>query len=137
MTPLPLRLRPGDDLRRAIEAAVLVLHPEGAFVACGIGSLSSAVLRLAGAAKTLTLAGEFEILSLAGSVSADGSHLHISIADADGRVLGGHAGPGCIVRTTAEILVLPLGTARQIGREFDAATGYPELVIRSCSEEQG
>ena len=129
MHPLPLRLRPGDDLRRAIEAA---LQPYGAaFVMQGIGSLSVACLRFAGRPRPEELVGDIEILTLAGSVSPDGAHLHMTIADADGRVLGGHVAPGCIVRTTAELLVALL-PAFAFGREVDAATGYPELAIRAA-----
>jgi uncharacterized protein len=53
----------------------------------------------------------------------------MSVADAQGSVVGGHVLPGCIVRTTAELLVAWLdGWA--FAREHDAATGYDELVVR-------
>ena len=80
-----------------------------------------------GAEQVLRLDAEFEILTLAGSIAANGSHLHMSIADAQGRVLGGHAGLGCRVRTTAEIL-LALLPDWDLRREFDPATGYAELL---------
>jgi predicted DNA-binding protein with PD1-like motif len=67
----PLRLQPGDDLRRTLEAAVA----------------------------------------------------------AQGRVFGGHAGYGCTVRTTAEVL-LALLPAWHFTREADPSTGYAELVVR-------
>ena len=128
MHPFPLRLHPGDDLRGAIEAA---LHGHGAaFVLQGIGSLSVAQLRFAGRPRPDELAGDLEILTLAGSVSPDDAHLHMSVSDAEGRVLGGHVAPGCIVRTTAELLVMLL-PGHAFARELDGATGYPELAIRS------
>jgi predicted DNA-binding protein with PD1-like motif len=37
-------------------------------------------------------------------------------------------GPGCIVRTTAEIIVALLDEFR-FTRQLDAETGYPELMI--------
>jgi uncharacterized protein len=126
---LPLRLQPGDDLRRALEAAVAAEGLTAAFVVAGIGSLRPAQLRLAGAETLLAIDGDVELLSLSGSVAAGGSHLHLSVADAQGRVLGGHAGYGCTVRTTAEVL-LALLPAWQFTREADAATGYAELVVR-------
>jgi len=57
--------------------------------------------------------GELEILCLAGTLSPDGSHLHIA---------------GSLVRTTAELVIglLPLWRFRQ---ELDPATGYAELQI--------
>jgi len=128
MNTLPLRLVPGDDLRAAIEAAVRNEFPNGAFVVCGIGSLSKVQLRLAGASTNAALEGLYEIISLAGSVSPDGAHLHVSIADERGQVLGGHVSAGCIVRTTAELLLAPVEGAH-LNRSFDPATGYPELVV--------
>ena len=130
MTMTPLRLQPGEDLRVALELALQQrgLANNGAFVVCGIGSLSRVCLRLAGAEALLTLDGLFELLTLSGTLTADGVHLHMSVADVRGQVLGGHVGSGCIVRTTAEILIAPL-QAWTLGRAFDAGTGYQELTI--------
>ena len=126
MKTLVLRLQPGDDLRPALEAAVRAAGVEAAFVLSGIGSLDRATLRLAGAEQVLTLAQDLEILTLAGSIAANGSHLHMSLADRHGHVLGGHVGAGCHVRTTAEIL-LALLPDWELRREPDARTGYAEL----------
>jgi uncharacterized protein len=128
-TPWPVRLHPGDDLRAALEAFVAAQGWAAAFVVAGIGSLSCAPLRWAGADQVSTLIGDLEILTLSGSIGVQGSHLHMSVADASGRVLGGHVAPGCIVRTTAEVLLMPLPGWR-FTREPDAATGYAELVMR-------
>ena len=129
MKTLPLRLFPGDDLRAALDAALARSGAQAAFVVAGIGSLREARLRLAGRDAPERLAGDLEILTLAGTLGPDGSHLHASLAGADGRVLGGHVAPGCIVRTTAEILLALLDHVR-FARETDAATGYAELAIR-------
>jgi predicted DNA-binding protein with PD1-like motif len=129
MSPLPLRLLPGDDLRRALEAAVAAQGAGAAFVLSGIGSLSVTRLRLAGADDAIEVPGEVEILTLAGSIAAKGSHLHMSVADAAGRVMGGHAAYGCIVRTTAEVLLVLLPEWR-FAREADPVTGFEELVVR-------
>jgi len=127
MKPLPLRLQPGADLRSGLAAALAASGKGGsAFVISGIGSLSQAALRLAGANEVLQLTGELEILSLAGTLGPDGAHLHMSIADAGGRVLGGHVGQGCIVRTTAEVLLAVLDDW-ELRRAADPATGYLEL----------
>ena len=120
----PLRLNPGDDLRSALEA----LGRTG-FVVAGIGSLAYAQLRFAGEPGPTRIEGPLEILTLSGSLTPDGAHLHASLSDATGRVLGGHVCAGCEVRTTAELLVAPLPTG-SLTREFDAVTGYQELVIR-------
>lgn len=125
----PVRLRPGDDLRLALQATVAAQSCHAAFVLAGIGSLSVARLRLAGASEPMLIAGNTELLSLGGTVAAEGVHLHMSLADAQGRVLGGHAGPGCRVRTTAEVL-LQLLPGWDFRREPDPATGFDELVPR-------
>ena len=125
----PLRLRPGDDLRRTLEAAVAAHGLKAAFVLAGIGSLRPARIRLAGAELPIDLDGELELLSLSGTISAPGSHLHLSVSDAAGRVIGGHAAYGCIVRTTAEVM-LALLPGWDFVREPDAATGWAELVVR-------
>ncbi len=72
MRALPLRLLPGDDLRRALDAALARDGGRAAFVLSGIG---------------------------------------------------------CIVRTTAEVLLAVLDE-RPFERAPDAATGYDELAIR-------
>ena len=46
-----------------------------------------------------------EILSLSGTLSADGTHLHIAIADSSCAVIGGHLCPGSFMRTTAELAI--------------------------------
>lgn len=129
MQTLPLRLLPGQDLRAALEAALSEQAAGAAFVLQGIGSLSVAQLRMAGADQATELRGDLEILTLAGSLAPDGAHLHMSISDAQGRVTGGHVAAGCIVRTTAEIL-LALLTDHEFSRELDSTgSGFRELVV--------
>ncbi len=128
MRTLPLRLHPGDDVREALQRAVRVEGVEAAFVVSGIGSLASAAIRYAGADRPTLLRGDLEIVGLAGSVSPDGCHLHVTVADAEGAVRGGHLAPGSTVRTTAEVL-LALLPEWHFGRAPDPATGYLELTI--------
>lgn len=119
-----LRLNPGDDLRGALEAS-----GRTGFVLAGIGSLAQAQLRLAGAPGPTPMDGPLEVLTLSGSITPEGAHLHVSVSDAAGRVWGGHVCAGCTVLTTAELLVAPL-PAGSLTRAFDAATGYTELIVR-------
>lgn len=53
-------------------------------------------------------------------------HLHLSVADRDGRMLGGHMLDGCLVRTTLELAVQEVDGVR-MPRTKDPATGYDEL----------
>ena len=128
MKVLPLRLQPGDDLRQALETWISEQEEQAGCVISAIGSLSVVQLRFAGTAVATAIRGELEILSLAGTLSPDGAHLHISIADSSGAVIGGHLCSGSLVHTTAE-LVLGLLTEWRFSRELDPATGYAELRI--------
>jgi len=127
--PHPLRLQPGDDLRSALQAALAAQGASAAFVLAGIGSLRPTVLRLAGADAPQRIDADCEILTLSGSLGANGVHLHMSVADDSGRVLGGHVSEGCIVRTTAEVLLMLL-PGWDFTREADPDTGWAELVVR-------
>ena len=133
MKVVPLRLQPGDDLRQALETWMGEQEEQAGCVISAIGSLSVAELRFAGAAAATTIRGDLEILSLSGTLSADGAHLHIAVADSKGAVFGGHLCPGSLVRTTAE-LVIGLLPEWQFRRERDPATGYAELAIKAQPE---
>ncbi|MDF0601881.1 DUF296 domain-containing protein [Psychromarinibacter sp. C21-152] len=123
-----LRLQPGDDLRRALEAAFAAAPETAGFVAACIGSLTGARLRPAGRDDPLAVPGPLEIVALSGTLSAEGPHLHLAVSDAEGRMTGGHLLPGCTVRTTAEI-VLGLTSAVAFRRADDPRTGYKELFL--------
>ena len=75
-----------------------------------------------------------EIVSLMGTVSEHGSHLHASLAHRDLSVFGGHLRPGCLVNTTAEIVLAELPDT-VFTRERDEATGYEELAIRRIDRQ--
>ena len=124
-----LRLRPGDDLRQQLTAFVQANHiVAGTMLTC-VGSLTVATLRLANQEGPTVYRGHFEIVSLVGTLSTNGSHLHLAISDSAGRTIGGHLLDGCRVYTTAEIV---LGELPQLEfrRETDATFGYQELVVR-------
>ncbi len=129
MQTIPLRLVPGADQRAALEDIVRSRACSVVFGLQGICSLSVAQLRYAFIDEPAELRGDLEILTRVWSLSVDGAHLHMSVSDRDGRVFGGHVAKGCIVRTTAEILVAELAEHR-FSRETDPLTGFPELVVR-------
>jgi len=128
MTYQPFRLPPGVDLRGELERLAQADTQFCGFIICGIGSLESPLLRFADQERGVVLAGPQEVITLAGSVSKDGAHLHLVVADAEGHIRGGHLCHGSRVRTTMEILLLcPEGW--QLGRERDPATGHLELSV--------
>lgn len=133
MTPVPmmaiaLRLLPQQDLKTELDTLAIAQNLEAACVLTCVGSLTRAVLRLAGQSEPTTYDGRFEIVSLVGLLSRHGSHYHMAIADDTGRTLGGHVLAGCQIYTTAEIVLGILPQARFV-RELDPATGYRELAI--------
>ena len=129
MKVFALRLRPGQDLRQQIERFTKEKHLKAGFIITTVGSLEKASLRLADQSNASSFEEKFEIVSLVGTLSQDGVHLHISLSDSTGKTIGGHLVEGCRIYTTAEIII---GEARGIvfTRETDSLTGYKELMIR-------
>lgn len=129
MDAIALRLRPQQDLIVELEAFIYRHKFEAACVLTCVGSLTTAVLRLASHDQATTYTGHFEIVSLTGMLSVHGLHCHIAIADSTGRTIGGHVLKGCQIYTTAELVlgILPHVSFR---READLETGYRELVIK-------
>lgn len=78
------------------------------------------------------LTGRFEIVSLVGTLNPD-AHLHICLADTEGRTVGGHVLGGLELFTTAEVVVGEAVDLR-FTREMDERTGFPELVVQPCSQ---
>lgn len=124
-----LRLRPGQDLRQELEKFTKERGIRAGFVITTVGSLRKASLRLADRSEVTGFEGKFEIVSLVGTLAQDGVHLHASISDGEGRTVGGHLVEGCLVYTTAEIIIGE-ATGMEFRRETDATTGYKELTIR-------
>lgn len=123
-----LRLSPGNDLKQMLNDLVDKNGLEAGCIITAVGSLTQAALRFAGQSETTVLTRPFEILSLSGTLSGHGLHLHMAIADGSGQTLGGHVMAGCLIRTTAEIVV---GDLQQFvfRRVPDDQTGFRELVI--------
>ena len=126
MKQITKRLKPGEDLRVEIEKLVKDNNARAGVVLSLVGSLSKASLRLADGKKVKSWDKPFEIVSGTGTVSVNGCHIHIAISDEDGDVFGGHLKEGCVVNTTAEIVLLVFPDM-EYKRVFDEETGYDEL----------
>ena len=128
MKVVPLRLQPGADLRGALEAWMGEQEEQAGCLISGVGCLSVAQLHLASAAEATTINGDLESLSLSGTLSTNGAHLHIAAGNSNGTVIGGHLCSGSLVHTTVE-LVIGLLPEWRFSREQDPSTGYWELRI--------
>ncbi|MES2591814.1 MAG: PPC domain-containing DNA-binding protein [Bacteroidota bacterium] len=128
-TTFALRLKPDQDLRNELEIFTKEHNIQAGYIITSVGSLKSASLRLADQSNPKNYSEKFEIVSLVGTLSTDGVHLHISIADKDGKTIGGHLVEGCKIYTTAEIII---GNAEGMLflREQDEQTGFKELKIK-------
>lgn len=122
-----LRLKPGQDPRAELLRFARARGLRAGFVASAIGSVTRASLRLANQPGTSAREGHFEIVSLGGTLTRDGAHLHASFADSTGAVFGGHLVDGSAVYTTAEIVIGELSNAA-FERETDPTYGYRELA---------
>ena len=130
MQALALRLRPNQDLKAELDDFAKKHGLEAACVLTCVGSLCQAVLRLADQHDVTEYVRKFEIVSLTGTLSQRDSHYHISLSDGEGQLIGGHLWEGCLIYTTAEIVIGLLQDVRFV-REFDAESGYDELVVQA------
>ncbi len=122
------RLQPNQDLKISIKNYVRENQIKAGVILSCVGSLNGATLRMADENITKVFDGKFEIVSLVGTLSPDGCHLHISLSDKDGNVSGGHLNEGCIINTTAEIVIGEIENL-SFSRAVDKDTGFKELVV--------
>lgn len=122
------RLKSGQDLFDSIQKFVNEKQIKAGCVISAVGSLRRAVLRFANNNSFSEIEKFFEIASITGTVSVHGSHLHISISDAQGKTIGGHMESGCKIYTTAEVVLIAFDDSTY-KREFAEDSGYDELVV--------
>ena len=122
------RLKPGEDLRKSIEAIVKEKNIVAGWINTCVGSLTDYSIRFANQQGGTQDSGHFEIISLTGTVSVNGSHLHMSISDSTSKTIGGHLLDGCKIYTTAKIVI---GTTDvyEFTRKKDGSTEWEELQV--------
>ncbi|TGE27090.1 PPC domain-containing DNA-binding protein [Hymenobacter metallicola] len=128
MRSYALRLGPGQDLRQQLTAFTEAHQLKAAAIVTCVGSLTTTTLRLANQSGPTVYKGHFEIVSLVGTLSVNGSHLHLAVSDSTGRTLGGHLLDGNIIYTTAELVI---GVLEELDfrRETDPVSTYKELRV--------
>ena len=127
MKELAFRLQKGDDLRISIEKSCQNINT--AVVLSAVGCLYQAKFRLAKALDYFEDKKDYEIVSLMGTISNGKAHIHISLADEKGNVVGGHLEEGCLINTTCEVVLGILEDYESI-RKFDENTGYDEIEFK-------
>lgn len=125
-----LRLVPGTDVLDAVQDFVRVNGLQAVALVTVVGSLTDAVIRYANQPDGTRSSGHFEIVSMVGTIEPTGAHVHLSLSDGSGRMFGGHMLSGCLVYTTAEIVLAHLKDF-EFTRVPCAQSGYEELTIRS------
>lgn len=123
------RLKPGNDIKKEIDAYVKANKIQAGWISCGVGSLTDYNIRFANQPEGSKGSGHFEIVSLIGTVSVNGSHIHMSISDSTGKTIGGHLLDRNLVYTTAEI-VIQESDDLVFTRENDGSTPWEELQVR-------
>ena len=123
------RLKPQQDLFDSIEDFVKQNNIEAGCILSSVGSLTHATLRLANREYFNEYEVHFEIVSMTGTVSIHGSHIHVAISDGDGVTIGGHLVSGCKIYTTAEIVLLELDDVVYKRELYKNDSGYEELVV--------
>ena len=123
------RLKPAQDLFDSIEEFVKQNNIQAGCVLSSVGSLTHATLRLANRSHYNEYEGHFEIVSMTGTVSIHGSHIHVAISDGDGVTIGGHLVSGCKIYTTAEIVIAEFEDVIYKRELLENDSGYEELVV--------
>ncbi|ADO82532.1 protein of unknown function DUF296 [Ilyobacter polytropus DSM 2926] len=123
-----VRLNKGDDIKNFITNYLAEKSIQAGVVLSSVGCVINGRIRLADGKSIRELEERLEIISINGTLSPDGNHLHISYSDVKGNVFGGHLVEGNIINTTCE-LVIGEFSQYSFKRNFDKKTGYKEIEI--------
>jgi predicted DNA-binding protein with PD1-like motif/glutaredoxin len=126
MRALPIHLEAGSDLRASLEHLAAVEGAQG-FVLSVVGNLSQASFACPGLDEPTILQGELEIMTLQGTLSPQGVHLHLSFSDPDCQVWGGHLEHGTLVLKGADLLV---GLLDPIAHAPESVAQAPSARVR-------
>ena len=133
MQPLPLKLAPGSDLRLSLEELAQRDGISG-FVLGVVGNLTKASFQCPGQVEPTVLEGDLEVITLNGTFSPEGVHLHLSLSDGACQVWGGHLEPGTIVQKGVDLLigVLEQREGRPTRQTAAAAPSIEIAVLPGC-----
>ncbi len=124
------RLKRGDDLKLSILDFCRENNIESGCIVTVVGSVYEIRIRKADGVSEYFETKDFEIVSLTGTISKDGAHLHIALSDNRLTTIGGHLLPGTKVNTTAEVVIMKFNKYK-LSRQMDPVTGYKELEVET------
>jgi predicted DNA-binding protein with PD1-like motif len=122
------RLKPGTDLKKSLLSFANEHHLKAASIVTAVGSLTEYNLRFANKKDGNKKSGHFEIVSLVGTVTENGGHIHLAVSDEKGATIGGHLLEGNIIYTTCEITLVE-DLQSEFIRETDDTYGFQELKV--------
>ena len=129
------RLTKGMDFKKSIEQYVVDKKIKSGVILSAVGCLYQVCLRTADGVTVKTINEDHEIVSVTGTLSVDGCHIHVSLSDGNLKTIGGHLKDNCLVNSTAEIVLAEFDELK-FTREFDEGTGYKELVIKEMQNDR-
>ena len=118
-----------------IEQYVVDKKIKSGVILSAVGCLYQVCLRTADGVTVKTINEDHEIVSVTGTLSVDGCHIHVSLSDGNLKTIGGHLKDNCLVNVTAEIVLAEFDDF-EFTREFDEGTGYKELVIKEMQNDR-
>ena len=124
------RLTKGADLKKSIADYCKAHAIEAGYIVCCVGCVYEVQVRTAGGKSYFHDVQPYEIVSLVGTLSKDGVHLHIALSAKDAHTIGGHLMEGTLIDTTAEIVLQELENYT-FTRVWDECTGYKEISIKA------
>lgn len=129
-----MKLMPGEDLILALDKYCKKYDIEAAYIGTVVGSLQKVIFRKGYDQSISELTGPFEIVSCVGTLSKNGMHIHASVSDSNFKVFGGHLVTGCLVQSTAEIVIIAMEN-HQLSRIKGEMTDFKELRIQEINQQ--
>ena len=130
-----VHLDAGADIRRSLEA-LAQQHSAQGFVLSVVGNMRQAAFACPGRTSPTLLSGELEIITLQGTLSPEGVHLHLSFSDGDCQVWGGHLEHGSLILKGADLLVGFLTPAEGQASAARAGARLTIAVAEGCPWSQ-
>ncbi|KAI3382294.1 hypothetical protein SNEBB_011388 [Seison nebaliae] len=140
--PFLLRLKPGTNVLDSIEEFMKCERAVCASIVTVVGSVSNIVLRFAGNRSdgmTIHRFGNdeknetYEVIAMSGFFTPRSDpkcHIHCSISDKNGKMVGGHVMADMIVHTTLEIELHLMSDIYNIKREYCPMSTFNEMTFK-------